>query len=42
MITNLKKSCPGCIKLNKKPFSAFEADVPDILKTIRQTSSDQY
>ena len=35
MITNLKKSCPGCIKLNKKPFSAFEAEVPDVLKTIQ-------
>ena len=35
MITKLKKSCPGCIKLNKKPFSAFEADVPDVLKTIQ-------
>ena len=33
MITDLKKSCPGGIKLNKKSFSAFEADVPDVLKT---------
>ena len=35
MITDLKKSCPGCIKLNNKPFSAFEADVPDVLKSIQ-------
>ena len=35
MITNMKKSCPGCIKLNDKPFTAFEADVPDVLKTVQ-------
>ena len=35
MITDLKKSCPGCIKLSNKPFSAFKADVPDVLKTIQ-------
>ena len=35
MITDLKKSCPGCVKLNKKSFTAFEADVPDVLKTIQ-------
>ena len=35
MITNIKKSCPGCIKLNKKSFTAFEADVPDVLKTVK-------
>ena len=35
MITTLKKSCPGCIKLNKIPFTAFEADVPDVLKSIQ-------
>ena len=35
IITDLKKSCPGCIKLNNKPFSAFKADVPDVLKTIQ-------
>ena len=35
MITALKKSCPGCIKLNKIPFAAFEADVPDVLKSIQ-------
>ena len=35
MITDLKKSCPGCIKLNNKTFSAFEADVPDVLKSIQ-------
>ena len=35
MITDLKKSCPGCIRLNKKPFKAFEADVPDVLKSVQ-------
>ena len=35
MITNMKKTCPGCIKLNKKSFTAFEADVPDVLKTVQ-------
>ena len=35
MITTLKKSCPGCIKLNKIPFTAFEADVPDVHKSIQ-------
>jgi len=35
MITDMKKSCPGCIKLNKKPFSAFEADVPNVLKSVQ-------
>ena len=35
MITALKKSCPGYIKLNKIPFAAFEADVPDVLKSIQ-------
>ena len=35
MITALKKSCPGCIKLNKIPFAAFEADVHDVLKSIQ-------
>ena len=33
MITDQKKSCPGCIKLNKKSYTAFEANVPDVLKT---------
>ena len=35
MITDMKKSCPGCIKLKKKSFTAFEADVPNILKTLQ-------
>ena len=35
MITDLKKSCTGCIKLNNKPFSTFEVDVPDVLKSIQ-------
>jgi len=35
MITALKKSCPGCIKLNKTPFAAFKAGVPDVLKSIQ-------
>ena len=35
MITDMKKSCPGCLKLNKKSFTAFEADVSDILKTVQ-------
>ena len=35
MLTDMKKSCPGCIKLNKRSFSAFEADVPDVLKTVQ-------
>ena len=39
MITNLKKSCPGCIKLNKKSFTAFKADVPDVLKTVQPVFS---
>ena len=34
MITQLKKSCPGCLKLNRRSFSSFEADVPNMLKTI--------
>ena len=35
LVTDLKKTCPACLKLVKKSFSAFEADVPDILKTIQ-------
>ena len=31
----MKKSCPACLKLVKKSFTAFEADVPDILKTVQ-------
>ena len=34
-LVQLKKSCPGCVKLNKKSFSAFEDDMPDVLKTIQ-------
>ena len=39
MITDMKKSCPGCIKLNKKSFAAFEADVPDVLKSVQPSFS---
>ena len=35
MITDMKKSCPGCIKINKKNFTAFKANVPDVLKTVK-------
>ena len=35
MITDMKKSCPGCIRLNKNSFAAFEADVPDVLKSVQ-------
>ena len=35
MITDMKKSCPGCLKLNKKSFKAFKADVPDVPKTVQ-------
>ena len=35
MITQLKKSCPGCLRLNKKYFSSYEASVLDLLKTIQ-------
>ena len=35
MITNMKKSCLGFIKLNKKPFSTVEAVIPEVLKTIQ-------
>ena len=35
MITDMKKTCAACIKLNKKPFSAFKADVPDVLKSVQ-------
>ena len=44
MITDMKKSCPGCIRLNKNSFAAFEADVPDVLKfvqAVKLTFSDQ-
>jgi len=49
MITDMKKSCPGCIRLNEKPFAAFEADVPISSRPSshpsaidRQTSLDPY
>ena len=35
MIIQLKKSCPGCLRLNKKCFSAFKDNVPDLIKTIQ-------
>ena len=35
LILRLKKSCPGCIKLNKVSFSAVEEDMPDIFKSIQ-------
>ena len=35
LILHLKKSCPGCIKLNNISFSAVEGDMPDILKSIQ-------
>ena len=35
MITDMKKTCPGCIKLNKKSFAAFEANVSDVLKSVQ-------
>ena len=39
LVIHIKKTCPGCLRLNKKPFSPFEADMPDILKTIQRPSS---
>ena len=35
LVVQDKKTCPGCLKLNKKSFFAFEGDMPDILKTIQ-------
>ena len=35
LVIKLKKSCPGCLKLNKQSFSSAEGDMPDILKTIQ-------
>ena len=35
IITDMKKFCPGFIKLNKKPFAAFEADIPNVLKSVQ-------
>ena len=34
-VLQIKKTCPGCLKISKKSFSAVEADIPDILKTIQ-------
>ena len=35
MVTQLKKSCPGCLKLNKKSFLSYKADMPDVLKSVQ-------
>ena len=35
LVIHNKKICPGCLRLNKKPFFAFEVDVLDILKIIQ-------
>ena len=35
MVTDMRKSCLGCIKINKKPFAAFKADVPNVLKSVQ-------
>ena len=35
IITDMKKLCPGCIKLNKKSFTDFEANIPDVLKSVQ-------
>ena len=35
MVTQLKKSCPGCLRLNKKSFFSYAADMPDVLKSIQ-------
>jgi len=34
MFADVKKSCPGSIKLCKKSFPDFNADVPNILHTV--------
>ena len=34
IIAQLTKCCHGCLKLKKKSFSAFVADMPDILKNL--------
>ena len=35
MITQIKISYPGCLRLNKKSFSSFAADIPDLIKTVQ-------
>ena len=35
MIVQMKKSCPGCLRLNKKCFFTFKDDVPDLIKAIQ-------
>ena len=35
LILQIKKTCPGCLKISKKRFSAAEADMPEVLKTIQ-------
>ena len=37
MIVQQKKSCPGCLRLNKKSFSAFEDYIQDLIKTIQSS-----
>ena len=34
IINDMKKPCPGCIKLTKKSFSVFEAYVLYVLQTV--------
>ena len=34
MIVQMKKSCPGCLRLNEKCFSACKDDEPNLIKTI--------
>ena len=35
MIIQLKKSCPGCLRLKKKCFSTFKDNMSDLIKTIQ-------
>ena len=35
LVVQMKKSCPGCTRLNRKPFSTFEDDMPDLVRTIQ-------
>ena len=35
LVLLLKKTCPGCLKLNRKCFSMAEADMPNVLKTVQ-------
>ena len=39
LILCLKKSCPGCVKLNKISFSEVKGELPDILKSVQPTFS---